>query len=116
MAKTLHIETEHVDDKLILTPVDRIDSSVARDFEDFVHERMTEGNAKLIVDFSRLGFISSAGMRVLLINAKKLRIRGGGGKLVLCNMRDSIREIFSISGFDHIITICGTREEALEAL
>ena len=114
MPRKLHIATDRADDKLILTPVERIDSSVARDFEDFVQERVSEGNVKLIVDFSRLSFISSAGMRVLLINAKKLRIRGGG-KLVLCNMRDSIREIFSISGFDHIITICGTLEEALDS-
>ena len=111
----LKISTERKGNALILSPVERIDSSVARDFEEFVQDRVAEGNNKLIVDFSEISFISSAGMRVLLIYAKKLRT-GGGGKLVLCNMRDSIREIFSISGFDHIITICGTQEESLASL
>ncbi len=107
----LEIVEDRVGDTLILAPVDRVDSSVARDFEEFVSNRLAEGNTSLVVDFARLGFISSAGMRVLLLAAKKLR--AGGGSLLLCGMRDSIREIFSISGFDRIITICNSREEAL---
>ena len=112
--RTLHIETEQRGECLILTPHERIDSSVARDFENFMQARLSEGNVKVIVDFSRLGFISSAGMRVLLMNAKALGKRAG--KLVLCSMRDSIREIFSISGFDHIIKICDTVEESMQQM
>ncbi len=114
MNQKLQITSEQVGDSLVLVPLDRVDSSVARDFEDFLDARMQEGHTKLIVDFSKLGFISSAGMRVLLINAKKLK--PSGGRLVLCKMRAGIREIFSISGFDHIIKICDSREEALAAM
>ena len=64
---------------------------------------LKSGEDQIVVDFSRLVFISSSGMRVLLIAAKKLHAKKG--KLVLCSMQDSIREIFSISGFDQIIPI-----------
>ena len=113
MANKLEIIEERVDDKLVMTPVERVDSAVARDFEEAVSNRVAEGNLHIVVDFSQLSFISSAGMRVLLLAAKKLRSGGRNGSLVLCNMRDSIREIFSISGFDRIITIDNTREDAL---
>jgi len=110
-----HIEIGEIleDGVLVLVPVGRIDSAVARNFEEFVSNRLAEGNDHLIVDFSRMTFISSAGMRVLLLTAKKLSFGGQKGSLILCNMRDSIREIFSISGFDQIINICSTREEGL---
>jgi len=98
---------------LVMIPVGRIDSAVARNFEEFISNRLAEGNDRIVVDFSRMTFISSAGMRVLLLTAKKLSFGGQKGSLILCNMRDSIREIFSISGFDRIINICGTRAEAL---
>ncbi len=113
MAMQFEIIENHISDKLVLTPVARIDSSVARDFEEHVSNRIAEGNTHFVVDFSRLSFISSAGMRVLLMTAKTLKAGGMGGTLVLCSMRDSIREIFAISGFDKIIMICSTCEEAL---
>ena len=111
MLPTPEIGESREGEVLVLTPVGRIDSSVARDFEDFLSRRVAEGNKHIVVDFSTLTFISSAGMRVLLLTAKKIRVQKGS--LYLCNMRDSIREIFSISGFDRIIRICATLVEAL---
>ena len=74
-------------------------------------ERVGSGEQRLLVDFSRLNFISSSGMRVLLMAAKKLH--ASQGKLVLCAMPDHIHEVFRISGFDQIIPIRDTRESAL---
>lgn len=99
---------------LILVPVGRLDSTNARAFEDVVLDHVNNGEQRVVVDFSRLVFISSSGMRVLLIAAK--RLRANAGKLVLCAMQASIHEIFSISGFDKIIPIVATRTAALDAV
>lgn len=96
---------------LVLLPVGRLDSANARSFESLVMERVDGGEQRLVVDFSRLDFISSSGMRVLLMAAKKLH--ASQGKLVLCAMPGHIQEVFQISGFDQIIPIRDTREAAL---
>ena len=69
----IEVAEERTDDALVLLPVGRLDSSNARAFESIVMERIGGGERRLIVDFSRLDFISSAGMRVLLIAAKALK-------------------------------------------
>jgi len=96
---------------LVLLPIGRLDSANARSFESIVMERVDGGEQRLIVDFSRLNFISSSGMRVLLMAAK--RLHSNQGKLVLCTMPDHIHEVFRSSGFDQIIPIRDTRESAL---
>ena len=76
-------------------------------------DHVSSGERRLVVDFSRLDFISSSGMRVLLIAAKALK--AGEGTLVLCAMKNHIEEVFRISGFDRIIPIKDSREAALAA-
>ena len=104
----IEVAEERTDDALVLLPVGRLDSSNARAFESIVMERIGGGEKRLIVDFSRLDFISSAGMRVLLIAAKALKT--SEGSLVLCSMKNHIQEVFRISGFDRIIPITESRE------
>ena len=107
----IEVAEERDGEALVLLPVGRLDSANARSFESIVTERIGSGEQRLLVDFSRLTFISSSGMRVLLMAAKKLH--ASQGKLVLCAMPDHIHEVFRISGFDQIIPIRDTRESAL---
>ena len=107
----IEVAEEREGGALVLLPVGRLDSANARSFESVVMERVGSGEQRLLVDFSRLNFISSSGMRVLLMAAKKLH--ASRGKLVLCAMPDHIHEVFRISGFDQIIPIRDTRESAL---
>lgn len=112
MASKIEVQEEHQEGVLVLVPVGRIDSSNAPGFERLINNHIDDGETNIIVDFGRLSFISSSGMRVLLIAAKSVR-GAPDGKLVLCGMRDSIREIFSISGFDAIIPVVSTRADAM---
>jgi anti-anti-sigma factor len=107
----IEVTEERDGEALVLLPIGRLDSANARSFESIVMERVDKGERLLLVDFGRLNFISSSGMRVLLIAAKKLR--ASQGKLVLCAMPEHIQEVFRISGFDQIIPIRDTRESAL---
>ncbi len=102
---------ERDNDVLVLLPVDRLDSTNAREFESIVMGHVDTGELRIIIDFSRLNFISSSGLRVLLIAAKKLS--STQGKLVLCDMQDHIHEVFVISGFDQVISIQESREASM---
>ena len=107
----IEVAEEREEGALVLLPVGRLDSANARAFESIVSEHIGAGELRLVVDFSRLNFISSSGMRVLLLAAKQLH--GKQGTLVLCSMQDHIHEVFRISGFDQIIPIRDSRQAAL---
>ena len=67
---------------------------------------------QLVLDFAALDYISSAGLRLVLVLAK--RLKQAGGKLVIYGMQPHVREVFDISGFLAILNVTGTRAEALE--
>ena len=72
------------------------------------------GHENLLVNLGSLDYISSAGLRVLLVVAK--RIQQNGGKVVLCSLSPNVREVFEISGFSSIFKIFATDNEAHEFL
>ncbi|MCX6244570.1 MAG: STAS domain-containing protein [Bacteroidetes bacterium] len=72
------------------------------------------GTLKIIVNCSGMDYVSSSGLRVLLMALKM--ISRENGKFILCTLKENIREIFEISGFTSIFTICSTEDEALKAL
>lgn len=89
------------------------DTKTAKPVEDALNDALTAGQAKLLVDFGKLDYISSVGLRVLLSTMKK--VKKAGGKLHLSGMNPTVKEVFDISGFSNIFTIFGTRAEALAA-
>lgn len=111
MSTNIQVVEERGDDILVLLPVDRIDSSNAAGFESIITDHISKGELRLIIDFSRLNFISSSGLRVLLIAVKKLSATQG--KLVLCGMQKHIQEVFTISGFDKLIPIRESRKASI---
>ena len=107
----LRMAEERDGDALVLLPIGRVDSSNAHLFESRVMERFGDGERNVVVDFSRADFISSAGLRVLLLAAKTLE--EDDGTLVLCAMKSHIREIFRINGFDRVIPMVESRAAAV---
>ena len=61
-----------------------------------------EGVTELVLDFSSLDYISSAGLRVLLSAQKAMSKQG---KMTICHVNDTIMEIFEVTGFSDILTI-----------
>lgn len=86
-----------------LKPAGRIDSSTAGAFEQVLLSHLTEKGSSVLVDFSQVDFVSSAGLRVFLLGAKK--VKGTAVSMVLCAMDDNIRRVFAMSGFDRILKI-----------
>ncbi len=91
-----------------------LDTVTATDAEVSFNHAIEEGASKLLIDFSELDFITSAGLRTLLGLAK--RQRSEGGALHLANMNETVQEIFKISGFDTIIESSDTVDDAMSRL
>jgi anti-sigma B factor antagonist len=89
-----------------------LDTNTAPEAQERLDDLMAAGAEKLLVDFSDLDYISSAGLRVLLATAKKLR--STGGNLRLCKLNETVAEVFEISGFSTIFAVFSTEAEALE--
>jgi len=87
----------------------RLDSVTAQELEKSCVS-LVAGGGKFIFDLSRLEYVSSAGLRSVLVIAKKLK--GTGGSLVLCGLTGLVQEVFAISGFDSFLPVCSTLEEA----
>ena len=72
------------------------------------------GHKNLLIDLDKLDYISSAGLRVLLVVAK--RIQQDNGKVVLCSLSENVKEVFKISGFASIFSIFPENTEAAKFL
>ena len=79
----------------------RLDTTTAPDLEQELKASMP-GATELTLDFSKLDYISSAGLRVLL-NAHKTMSKKGGMKVT--NANEMVREVFEVTGFADIMTI-----------
>ena len=92
----------------------RIDPGNVREFEETIRTMIEDGDRAVILDLEKLVYISSAGLRAVLMTAKILWKRDA--TFALCSLPDVVREVFQVSGFDRIIAIHPTRAEALAAL
>jgi stage II sporulation protein AA (anti-sigma F factor antagonist) len=91
----------------------RLDSSTAQRAEASFSQLLGGGASCLAIDLSQLDYISSAGLRVLLVVAKK--VQQANGKVVLFGLGSNVREVFAISGFDRIFAIELERAAAVAA-
>jgi anti-anti-sigma factor len=98
---------------LILAISGRIDAVTAKLFETAVLTPVQGGATAMVLDFDRLKYISSAGLRVILLAAKQQKLKNA--KFALCNLRDEVRDVFEISGFAKILDIHPTRAAAVAA-
>ncbi len=108
------IETERDGVTLIATAEERVDGVNAREFQNDLESAVEETDRTVILDLQRLVYISSAGLRVILLTAKALQRQQAN--FAVCSLSESVREIFEISGFDKIIPVHGNVPDAIAAL
>lgn len=92
----------------------RINAVTAPDFETRISETMAGGEKFLVINLEGLEYISSAGLRVILSTAKKLKAQQGD--IYLVSMQDTVKEVFELSGFHQIFKIFENEKEALGQL
>lgn len=89
----------------------RMDSVTSRTVEEKLLALIENGERHLVVDCAQLAYISSAGLRVFLMAAK--RVTQVKGKLMFTTLNDEVRQVFDLTGFSSILQICPSREEAM---
>lgn len=99
---------------LVVELLGRLDSANAAEVEGALLERVTGAAGPVVLDLVRLDYISSAGLRVVLVVAK--RMKQASRSLVLCGLQPNIRDVFEISGFLGILDVVPKRAEALAKL
>lgn len=109
----MNITEEQSNGVAVLKPAGRIDSATAGEFEKCLVAAVGAGN-RVVVDMVQLGYISSAGLRALLVAAKKAR--PAGGRIALAAMSPPIREVFDLSGFSSLFEIYPDGPAAVAAL
>jgi anti-anti-sigma factor len=107
----MEITAQRVATVLVLSPQGRLDSNSAPRLEERALLEISGGTKRLVIDLSAIDYISSAGLRAFLAVAKKLK--KPPGRLVLCGMAPSVRQIFELAGFTAIFAIEVLRDAAL---
>jgi stage II sporulation protein AA (anti-sigma F factor antagonist) len=98
----------------VVSPQGRLDSVTSTNFERDLLAYIESGATRVLIDFSKLDYISSAGLRSVLLAAK--RIRASGGRMSLCSLNHQIAEVFDISGFSSILDIQPSYDAAVTRL
>jgi anti-sigma B factor antagonist/stage II sporulation protein AA (anti-sigma F factor antagonist) len=110
----VHIDTHHYADTIVAAPVGRIDHRSAVELETALAPLLAQAGASrgaLVLDFSAVDYISSVGLRVLMIAAKQMRAQQAS--LSVAALQSVVAEIFTISRFDKVLVVCATLEQAL---
>lgn len=106
----MQISTRTLNDVHIVAITGSLDSTTSPDAQKSLDAVLAYAK-RLVLDFSELDYISSAGLRILLGAAKKLR--ASGGTLGMFGLNQSVREVFEISGFSSILSVYRSEAEAL---
>ena len=112
--KNLKVEGENKGPVLVARTSGRVDGSNAKEFQDALESILGSNANALLLDMKDLSYISSAGLRVILLIARQLQ--GKSGKFGVCSLSPSISEVFQISGFDKIIPVHTAQADALASL
>ncbi len=90
----------------------KLDTQTSPEAQDQLTQLIEGGAHKILVNFEKLEYISSSGLRVLLTAAKQLKTVDG--ELRVCGLNEIVKEVFDISGFTTILKVFGSESEALE--
>lgn len=111
---SFHSEIADIDGIQILTLNGRLDSATSNGLEKSLQALFQLPGCRLVMDFAALDYISSAGLRVVLMAAK--RAKQEQGRLVLCGLQPHVQQVFEISGFLKILEVVAERQAALTQL
>lgn len=111
---SLNISSEDQSGVKILHIEGRLDATSSPALDEQLSSLISSGTTKLIVDFSKVEYLSSAGMRLMLSNTKKAS--GQSGKLIFASINDDVMEIIRMAGFEKILSISSSVEDAIHSL
>ena len=91
----------------------RLESSSVPTFQNQLSQATLLGNERLVLDLSRVSFVGSAALRVILVTAKRLGV--SGGRLAVC-AAPQIAQVFVVAGLDSVLPVHVSLDDARAAL
>ncbi|HJV34574.1 STAS domain-containing protein [Geomonas sp.] len=110
----MKISFQKEQDHQVISLSGRLDASTAPLLQDRFQEALTPEACRFIVEMSEVDYVSSGGLRVLLIMTKKVKELGGG--IVLAELHPFVEDLMRMSGFHTIIAATATKDEAQKLL
>jgi len=101
-------------DCVVLELTGRLDAKTSPELENKLAAHLARGKKIFLLDFTNLGYLSSAGLRVLVAAAQTAE--DNDGKLMLSALCSSVKEIFDVTGFSDLFQIYLSKEKALQSL
>ena len=109
----MEITMEKSGDAVVVSLAGRLDSATSPEAERRLVDALDSGS-RVVYDLEHVEYVSSAGLRVFLVMAKKLRARGGA--MAVCSLVGNVYEVFEISGFTSLLRVFSDRAQALAEL
>lgn len=110
----MEISERKVGDVCVVGLNGRLDSGTSDSLAQRLHLLIDGGERRLVIDGEQLDYISSTGLRVLLVAAKQLKATDG--RIVLSSLRPHILEVFEIAGFTSIFPVYGNTDQASQQI
>lgn len=110
----MEIHDERIGDTCVVTAKGRLDGGASTEFAERVGGLITTQNPKLLIDLAGVDFVTSAGLRAVLVLVKK--VKAAGGSFALCSVQDSVQEVLDITGFTSMLVIHRRRDDGIAAL
>ncbi len=107
----MEVTVKEVNEISVMMFEGNLDTNTAPQAQEQIDQLIDGGSSKVLINFESLNYISSAGLRVLLVTAKKLK--ASSGDLKICGLNQTVQEVFDISGFSSILSVVATEEDAL---
>jgi len=95
----------------VFEPEGRIDTESANKMDEALQAAISAGKAKMVMDMSKVTYISSAGLRILA--SVQMKNRENGGDLKMAGLNERVMRVFRIIGFDMFFSIHDTVEKAI---
>jgi anti-anti-sigma factor len=98
----------------VVTITGRLDAITTPEYENKIIQLINGGHTRIVIDFDGLGYISSAGLRGLLVTAKL--VKGKSGDVCFANVKGPVKEVFAISGFQSMFKMHDSQAAAVSSL
>ena len=110
----LEVKNEVLNDVLVIHLIGRLDGLTSKTFVEKTSAPEHASHARIVLNCKDLNYISSEGLRVMLMTAKKAKSLGGA--LTLCDMNPSVNEVMVISGFGELLGVHADVAQAIKAI
>ena len=108
----MKVSTFVADDEIAIVEIEgAVDAYTARELDTALKDLLAQGHHRLVLDASQMGFISSAGLRVIVSAEREARLHGG--RVQVCGLNAQAQRTFEIAGLDEVLHLSETREQAL---